>query len=306
MRRSIVLIILAGIAIAAAFAWRSRTAATSAASAPAVYEPAAKPVPDRKEVTTRPKSERSVPEAADDRPFTEIRPELERRALAGDAQAARRLGMTLANCNHYIDVSDNKLEEMVVDQAARGFTAKIGDHEASPEQILKLYKLSLSQKRRDCKGVSGLDEANAWKLAFQWIERAAALGDPDAQAVYGTLAFSDFDTRNALVDAEKMRDRKQLATDYLQRALARGDGLALIQMAGRYQDGLLFPPDPEKAYAYVWAYSLTARAGDLVPGLLDELLVQRGVALDEAALERARLEGQQLATCCGVVATQTP
>jgi hypothetical protein len=305
MRRSIVLMTLATIAIAATFAWRSRTAATSSAPAPAVFAPATS-VPVRTEAATKPERERSLPEVADSGPFTEIRPELERRALAGDAQAARRLGMTLANCNHYTDVSDNKLEEMVVDQAARGFTAKIGDHDAQPEEILKLYKLSLAQKRRDCKGVSGLDEADGWKLAFQWIERAAALGDPDAQAVYGTLAFSDFDTRNALVDAEKMRDRKQLATDYLQRALAQGDGLALIQMAGRYQDGLLFPPDPEKAYAYVWAYSLTPRAGDIVSGLLDELLVQRGAQLDEAARERARLEGQRLATCCGIVASQTP
>src|SRR5262245_18809028 len=42
-----------------------------------------------------------LPEMSDDHPFAQMRPELERRAQAGDAVAARRLGMVLATCNRY-------------------------------------------------------------------------------------------------------------------------------------------------------------------------------------------------------------
>ena len=308
MYRPIALVITAAIAIVVALvAWHSRKPVSPAERAPIAQESVAAKTPAREQGARTSTHKTATVATADDRPFTEIRPELERRALEGDALAARRLGLTLANCNHYTDVPDDKLEDMVVDQAARGFTAKIGDHEAQPEEILNLYKLSLRQKRRDCKGVSGLDETDAWKKAFQWIERAAALGDTDAQAMYGALAFADFtNDRTALVDADRMRDRKQLATDYLQRSLAKGDALALIQMAGRYQDGVLFPADPEKAYAYAWAYSLTTRASDVVPELLDEVLAQRATPLDDAARERARAEGQQLAACCDLAAEKMP
>ena len=311
MRRSIVLMTLAAVAIAAVLlvSRRYREPAMSTVGAqqapPSLGEgrPAVADAQTREKPSA--KREDSTPEILDDRPFTEIRPELERRALAGDAVAARRLGLTLANCNRFVDVSDEKIEETVVDSSARGMTVKDGNRVVPPDEMLSLIKLGMRQKRHDCKGVSGLDEPDAWKKAFQWIERAAALGDADAQAVYGTLAFADFDARNALVDAERMRDRKQLAIDYLQRSLAQGDAQALMQMSGRYADGLLFAPDPEKAYAYVWAYSLT-HANDVAPELLHHMLDQRAAPLDEPARERARAEGQQLAACCGIVAPGTP
>lgn len=295
---------LAAVATAAAvLALRHREPATSVAPGAPVQASARMPLIEKAAAPTKRKSTAAI---ADDRPFAEIRPELERRALAGDAVAARRLGFTLANCNRFVDVSDEKIEDAVVDSAAHGMTVKDGSREVSPDEIAALYKLSVRQKRRDCRNVSGLDEPDALKKAFEWIERAAALGDADAQAIYGALAFTGFDTRNALVDAEQMRDRRQLATDYLQRSLSQGDALALVQMSGRYLDGTLFPADPEKAYAYAWAYSLTSRASDVEAGLLEAMLAQRAASLDEAARDRARAEGQQLAACCGIVASGAP
>ena len=308
MRRSIVLMTFAAVAIAAAvLVMRHREAPTSGALAKAATSaPAPARAPEHHKTAAPTRRENPTATVADDRPFNAIRPELERRALEGDAAAARRLGLTLANCNHYVDLPDATIEERVVDAAASGMTVKDGNRVVPPEEILALYKLGIQQKRRDCKGVSGLDEPDAWKQAFRWIERAASLGDADAQALFGALAFADFDARNALVDADKMRDRKELAIDYLQRSLAAGDALALAQMSIRYQDGLLFPPDPEKAYAYAWAYSLTTRANEIVPALLETMLAQRGAALDEATLERARAEGRQLAGCCGIAVPVTP
>src|SRR5690349_11073011 len=51
----------------------------------------------------------------DDRPFAEVRSELERLARAGDAAAARRLAMTLTNCNGYKPITDESLENIVVE-----------------------------------------------------------------------------------------------------------------------------------------------------------------------------------------------
>jgi hypothetical protein len=247
------------------------------------------------------------PDIPDDRPFAEIRPELERRALAGDAAAARRLGMTLVNCNHFVDMSDDKLQDFVVDGAARGFTLKDKGRDMSPEEILARMRLGLEQKRRTCKGVSGLDEPDGWKTAFQWIDRAAALGDPDAEAVYAGLAFADIEDRDALVDAEKMRDRKALAIEYVERSLAAGDALALLQMSGYVgADSGIFPVDLEKSYAYLYAYSLTPRSSEIVPEILQELLSEQAARLDEAAQQRARTEGLRLAACCGGATAEAP
>ena len=301
------LTVAAAVAIATALlAWRHHTSpsvaplpqrATLATPAPATLLASPRSAPQ----SSKPPA-RSKPEIPDDRPFVEIRPELERRALAGDGVAARRLGFALANCNHYTDIPDDRLENMIVEAAAKGDTVTANGRDVSPDELLHKLKLSLEQKRRDCKGVSGLDESDGLRKAFQWIERAAALGDADAEAVYGSIAFIGFDDRKALVEAETLRDRKQLAIDYLQRSLAQGDALALERTSSQYEGGDLYPANPEMAYAYLYAYSLTTRADDIVPQLLDQALSQRAAQLDDDARERARAEGQRLAACCGMAA----
>jgi TPR repeat protein len=238
------------------------------------------------------------PEVADDRPFAEIRPDLERRANSGDAEAARRLGKALANCNDFVPISDEQIENIVVEDAAKGVSVRQNGRQLAPEEMLSTLQLLVAQRNRDCKNISGLNETDANRKAFHWIERGAALGDADAQALYGALAFMDFNNQTALGDAEQIRDRKQLATSYLQASLAQGDAMALLQLSSQYDAGRLFQHDPEMAYAYLYAYSLTTRASDVVPELLAQLLAARAGTLDPAALERARNEGLQLATCC--------
>ncbi len=306
-RTAFIAIVLFSI-VAALLTWRHRARVpikpVAQAAAMNTPNPAASIAPKRS--SDKVSSGRPKPEIPDDRPFADIRPELERRALAGDAIAARRLGMALANCNHYVDLPEDKLENMIVEGAAKGFTVRDNGRVVPPDELLRRSKLSLEQKRRDCKGVSGLDESDAFGKAFQWIERAAALGDADAEAVYGSLAFTGIDDRNALVEAETLRDRRRLAIDYLQHSLAQGDALALLRMSGQYDGGYLYPPNAEMAYTYLYAYSLTARADEIVPELLDQALSERAAPLDEAARERARAEGQRIAACCGVVGEVSP
>ena len=158
---------------------------------------------------------------------------------------------------------------MIAEQAAKGVTLRDNGRDLPAADLLKRYRLSLEQKRRDCKGVSGLDEKDAFKKAFQWIERAAALGDADARppTARSRLRTSD---RKALAEAEMLRDRRQLAIDYLQRSLSQGDALALLYMSGQYGGGYLFRRIPRWTYAYFYAYSLTTRANEIVPELLDQ------------------------------------
>lgn len=250
--------------------------------------------------STRTRSTAAVltPDISGDRQFSEERVELERQATAGDGRAARRIGLALANCNHYVPLSDAKLEELVVNTAAHGVTIRQDGHELTPEEVLTRLKMGLTQKARDCKGVSGLDEPDGSQQAFQWIERAAALGDADAQAIYGSIAFGSYDTRSALANAELIRERKRRAIDYLDRSLAHGDALALLHMSRHYAEGDLYPADDATSYAYLYAYSRTARASDFEPELLDQMLATSAGILDDETRERAQSQGLQLSACC--------
>ena len=263
--------------------------------------------PERKasgDARTAPKAH-ALQDPPADRPFAEIRPELERRAAAGDASAARRLGLVLATCNHYTPISNEMLENMVVDVAAHGVTVRDNGRTLAPEELVDRAKLNLAQKSRDCKGVSGLNEGDALQRSFEWIERGAQLGDADAQALYGALAFSSLDSRTALAEAERIRDRKNLAIGYLQSSLAQGDALGLLQLSAHYSAGDLYPASAETAFAYLYAYSLTSRSSDLVPELLAQMLATSAATLDEETQERARIQGLQLAACCGVAVQES-
>jgi hypothetical protein len=234
----------------------------------------------------------------DHRPFATARPDLEQRARNGDAHAATLLARTLAQCNHFVPAADNVLEQWVVDLSASGGSVKMDKRPLSPDELLSTLRLGHEQLSRECRGVSGLNEEDAPAKAFEWVERGAALGDADAQAMYGQLAFAAYSVRTAVANAEEIRERKRLALEYLQRSQARGDALALRLMSTHYAKGSLVAPNAQMAYAYLYAYSLTPRSQDLIPELLELLLVRAAQGLDPVALEQARESGRQLATCC--------
>ncbi|HET9033969.1 MAG TPA: hypothetical protein VFN25_13825 [Dokdonella sp.] len=214
--------------------------------------------------------------------------------------------MALANCNGYVPISDEGIESSVIDTFARGITVR----GSTPAAMLQKLKLAAAQKRRDCRNVSGLAESDfnneANKKALYWMELGASLGNADAQAMYATLAFAQFDGRNALADAEQIRQRKRLALEYLERSLAQGDAFALLQLSKQHTEGLLFPADAEVGYRYLYAFSLTPRASDFVPGYLEMMLALAAQDLDPIAQGRAQEAGRRLATCCMSKAGEQP
>jgi TPR repeat protein len=230
-----------------------------------------------------------------------VRAQLEEQANRGDALAAVRLGKAFSLCNGFVRRSDSALTNLMVDALASGM--RISDRSSgaplAPNAVMRIARLSSAQQKRDCADVIGLDEKDAPEQAFKWIERAAALGNLDAQAMYGSLAFAMFDLRTALANADLIRDRKALGTKYLQRSMEQGNALALLESSKHYATGLLFPRDNEAQYAYLYAYSLTSQSEDLLPEIVQLGLDSSSANFDDNTLRRARSQGQQLAECCG-------
>lgn len=313
MPKQVSVVVAAAAMLAAAFAWWALPRAGRDAETPRATPPSAAPgqtpaAPVRNaERRSAASTSRSASQALDQRPFTEVRADLERLADAGDAHAALRLGRTLAQCNGYVPMTDAQLEDFVVHFSAAGISVTTSaGRQQTPEALLETLKLGLAQKRIDCRNVSGLDDADARAKALRWIERGAALGNADAQALYGSVAFSSYAARDALVDAESVRERKQRAIDYLRQSLAQGDALALFELHKSYSAGTLYPADAEAAYAHLYAYSLTPRASELAPELLERTLASHAEALDPQSLQRARDEGRRLAACCDGAAAEAP
>lgn len=313
MPKQVSLVVGAAAILAAAFAWwafpragrdTGATRDTSPSAAPAQGSSTPAPNAGRRAVAA---ASRSVSQSLDPRPFIEVRAQLERLAEAGDAHAALRLGRTLAQCNGYVPMTDAQLEDFVVDVSAVGMSLVTSEgRQQTPEALLETLKLGFAQKRLDCRDTGGLHDADARTKALRWIERSAALGNADAQALYGSTAFSSYDARDALVDAESLREHKRRAIDYLQKSLAQGDALALFELHRSYSAGTLYPADAAAAYAHLYAYSLTPRASELAPELLERTLASHAKALDAQGLQRARDEGRRLAACCGAAAGEAP
>jgi len=238
-------------------------------------------------------------DALDDKALAEVRAELERRAQAGDAKAASRLGQAFLYCNDLPVATDAQIDDVVVEIAARGGHV-LGQAGSSltPDQQASMLKAAMKYAQTHCANAHGINEKDAPAQAFRWIERAAALGDADAQALYGEAMLKTYDTRTAIDGAEVLRGRLQQARTYVAQSLSRGDALALLQMQTYYGDGV-YRADPQAAYANLFAYSLTPRSTDLPPELLALMLSEASEKLDADAVERAREEGRRLAACCG-------
>lgn len=242
---------------------------------------------------------KAPPDSLDDRPLAEVRAELERRAQAGDARAASRLGQAFLYCNGLPVATDAQIDDAVVEVGAHGGNA-FGEFGSSPDAQSSLLKAAMKYAHARCAHAEGLDEKDAPAQAFRWIERAAALGDADAQALYGEAMLKTYSVGGAIEDAERLRDRLQQARSYVAQSLSRGNALALLQSRTYYADGI-YPANPETAYANLYAYSLTLRSTEVPPVVLALMLSDASKALDTEAIERAHEEGRRLAACCGAV-----
>lgn len=269
-----VLVVLAAIGAAAVFGFRSparlpddRPVAPDAAArsrpppVPAVV--ASRFAPAKREFRTA----ASAPSGSlPDGPFGATTGELERMAGLGDAQAAARLAAGYRRCQfveQHVDAAE--LEKRSIERTATGLemtehlasritaqARKQGvDIELPKADPVKVYEADLASQKSeqvDCAGVDG-GKAQAW---FDWYERAAGLGDPDAEVGYWHEAFSNA----SIVDLDHIAQRREIATAALRHALGRGDARALAGVGELLALGYLDEPDPAAAYAYFYAASL--------------------------------------------------
>jgi hypothetical protein len=195
--------------------------------------------------------------------------------------------------------TDAQIDNAVVEIGAHGgrILGELGSS-LTPDDEASLLKATMKYTHARYANAQGLDEKDAAQ-AFRWIERAAALGDADAQALYGEAMLKTYDMRRAIADPETLRDRLTQARTYVERSLSQGNALALLQTQTYYADGV-YPANPESAYANLYAYTLTPRSADMPPQVLALMLSEASKVLDAAAIDRAREEGRRLAACCGV------
>ena len=221
--------------------------------------------------------------------------ELKRRADRGDAQAAKALAVGFHRCRFFEPpktqveleqraedrtVTGLNLVDQIVDQAKAAARKQNVDIGELPEvDAVTAYEQQLAAETDLAANCNGVDttEAQGW---FTWYQRAAELGDAEAELGYWHIAFDVGD----LSSLDEMPHRKNVAATSLQRALSRGDWRALVAIGLVVERGYLAVPDPFDAYAWFYAASL-ASAEDIavLPWLTNSPLVRLTVGNDTQA-----------------------
>jgi len=230
------------------------------------------------------------------------------RALAddGNAYAAKELSELLKRCRFYQPRTQRELD--VVASQLAVVQAQIA--EARVEAIENALDTELPaavidevdmaeviiadelKREHECAGVDTRMAAREW---FDWYERAAGLGHPDAQTTYWQEMLR---THTAITAAELVR-RKQLARTFLSSALGRGDAEALDAWSKVHRRGLFGEPDPTLAHAYLLAYVRSAAVGLAERMLLGAAADRAGQALSPAQRRLAEQLGKEIhQRCC--------
>jgi len=219
-------------------------------------------------------------------PFDAIRPQLERRAAEGDAQAAYRLGAVIGQCRRYQSMDDTAFAQAVVG-AAGLFRQLVGGNRDDDER-LAVDMLLENKVRLDelCKGTDALRRDARPGYAARWLARAAELGDRRAMVDYAEVAFEEFDDAAKLMDnAAEVARRRDRARAWLQAARDAGETEAAFGFSKAYMRGDLYRRDRERSLAWWLVYA--AEGGD--PGRATAAAIERRLRneLDPAAQERA-------------------
>jgi TPR repeat protein len=150
-----------------------------------------------------------------------------------------------------------------------------------------------SSSSLDCAGVS--EDNLARRIEF--LERAAALGEPNAQVEYVAAAGSSFE--QALDIAQNLpefQDFRQKSMRFLQAAASSGNVRAMSALAEAYERGALTTRDPVAAYAYAYAAQRSGVGADQAAWV--------GVLRRSLTPEQRQLGDNQassiLRTCCGL------
>lgn len=114
----------------------------------------------------------------------------------------------------------------------------------------------LEQRLDECKGLSESEYGERGK----WLEAAADRGDEYAQSLYASYAEAIVgDASDMMRNPERVIEYKRKAMGFLQDQAARGSAKAWRTLSSVYDDGLLTPRDPVRAYAYFAADMMAAQ-----------------------------------------------
>ena len=152
-----------------------------------------------------------------------------------------QLGQALRACAQADMGSDEEIEQKVAKRAI-GRELLRGDS-ASPNVTADAQEVARLEGIRDsCKQLTK-DEMDQ---SLIWLERSAALGDPEARFSYAWTLLQDFPTAEAKEDnAEEYIRRRDLAFGFLQDSIANGDCTNGILNGFRTTT-----PDPISNYVY--------------------------------------------------------
>jgi hypothetical protein len=141
--------------------------------------------------------------------------------------------------------------DQIVDQA-KSIAEKQSQHIDNPPQIpvTSVYQGNLSAGQEQIRQCTGVDTKVA-KNWLAWQQRAAALGNPEAELTYWQLVLQRADA----LDLQGIVQDKQIAITALQNSLSRGDSRALAAIGEVLEDGMFAEPDPYLAYAHFYAAS---------------------------------------------------
>lgn len=165
---------------------------------------------------------------------------LERRSLQGDVSAALQLHIDLQNC-----ARQEWREKQVAELLKQPPTASEGER----RDRLKMAEVFMSQLEASattCAGVTPEQLASR----FTHLERAAFAGSEQAQLLFRSEGSSAaLATNNTLIDPAELSRFQRQAARFTQAAARKCNGMAILLLAGDYDDGRFVDPDPTLALA---------------------------------------------------------
>lgn len=191
--------------------------------------------------------------------FRVTRPLLESRAIAGDPEAAFRLGEVFGRCREYESLADSTFATLLAGLVGMfDGGLRMGDERISGIEAIGLLSDAKADMDALCNGTQGMKASMALADAHRWNHHAATLAHTGAMAAYADHAFSEFATVADLMDhtAEVAR-RRETARTMIDRALRAGEPEALKALALAHGKDGWMRRDPVLALAYWNAYRHT-------------------------------------------------
>ncbi len=230
-----------------------------------------KSAPDRPLKISQQLSAIQAPEGS----IIDIGPKLKERAANGDDKSALALYLKLSLC-------ETALHNQISPDEIKAY--------ASAGISMEKFAESAEKNINQCVGVSEDDMSNRGK----WLEAAAMGGNLQAKLLYASDPEAIVgDATSMLRNPDKVIAYKGKAVKFLSEAASAGNPEGLMKMGDAYNDGVLLPKDPVKAYAFYRATQMTT------PNVLSTTLSQMELELTPAQISKGNEEALSIyKNCC--------